>query len=1057
MMIRTTAIVVLSLLLTSVCQGREQVIWKVGKADGTCSEFALAPDSCGYYVERGFGTERQAWIAGVHRERDFPYVLAGPLSEWAGYSYWAGWAMCRQTIFFQVENVDADALYALHVDLLDVSPDEQMVLRVEVNDKSYDAPLSPGRNAYSVEGSTDDLSPETLRFDIPGSELRNGLNCIGMRLLRGRYVLFDALRFEGPSSTRLVSPRQQMLLSAQPAGYDRMVDGKRTGTLLLDVRNLGSTRELDITFGRLRVRKRAEAGHTCFELDVPAVRRPRNQSLRVVSDGEVLFDEVVRMEPGRLAGTIDYVDQFAGSSGSRWMIGPGPWMPFGMVKIMPDNEDQRWKAGYEYQIENIMGFSHIHEWTMCGLLTMPTTGPLKITEGRDAYPDEGYRSRIDKRSECARVGYYAVDLTDYDIRAELTATTRCSFQRYTFPESDSSRILLDLYFPSEYAWTLRDAEVKAVSDREIVGWSHNFCNSTGYHGEQDYTLYFVMQFDTPFDRFGGWIGEQVFRNVDRIGRDLVAEANPDGALGDAGAFVELATQVGKAVCVRTGISLVSVENARENLETEVVRPFDWDFEAVVDAQRETWQRLFDRVDIKTDDRLLKQKFYTNLYRAITPRTIWNDCNGQWRDMDERVQTIAESGRDMYGSDAYWGMHWNLVPFYNILYPEYMTNWLYTFSEMYRIGGWLPIGNPGVEYFRVMVGAPAVPMVAAAYQHGIRDFDTGLLAKAIRHELTANPEWYPGGGQVGNEDYPDYIRLGYVPYYRRARPNPALHSYVSNTMEYAFQDYAAGQYFKALGMDSDAALFMRRSGNWRNIFDAESGFVRPRDEEGAFWEPFDPFNGGGFCEGSAWQYTWYVPHDVPGLVSAMGNDRFVDRLEWGMKQSEGFSFNALGDRMADYPINHGNETNMQAAYLFNFTDAPWLTQKWARAIQELYYGMGPRDAYPGDEDQGQMSAWYVLSSMGLFEMDGGCAVEPMVEFGSPRFDEVTIQLSDTYHGGKTLRIVAHDVSRKNCYIRSVRFNGIDIHEPRIAWNELKKGGVLEFWMDSVPAPDWWSAK
>lgn len=1051
-------ILALGLIYFPLIGQNKNVIWAIGERDGSGNEFALSPNGYDRFIESGFGSDNHVWVAGYHSDGDFPYVLAGPYAEWAGCSYWAGWALNRLPVYFYLSGVQTETEYTLEISLLDVSADAGIMFRAEVNDTFLDTPLTPGKGAQSLSGDLSQSVPVSFVCKVPGKALKNGLNRIVFQLFRGKYVLFDAIRFLGPSETLLHQPVSGLLLSARPSGYELRADDKSESVLLLDVRNLDTVQCLNITVGRRHFTKTAEKGHTVYELRIPAVRKTTQMPVKVKVGKQLVYNNRLSVMPARGMASIDYVDQFAGSSGSRWMIGPGPWMPFGMVKIMPDNEDQRWKAGYEYQIENIMGFSHIHEWTMAGLLTMPVTGDLKIQPGPDTDPDRGYRSRIDKKSEQAHIGYYGVELTDYDIRAELTATTRASMQRYTFPASDSARVMVDLFFPSEYQWSLKDASVRRVSDTEIEGWAHSFCNSTGYSGDQDYTLHFVMQFSKPFDSMGGWIRERIFRHIPAIDRKMNPSVKDGEDIGDTGVFLNFHTAKDEMVTVRTGISLVSIDNARTNLQKEIVKPFAWDFSTVVDNQRRKWQQLFERVQIETDDYLLKRKFYTNLYRSISPRTIWNDINGEWVDMDEKVQKISDPQRNVYGSDAYWGMHWNLNPFYNMFYPEFMSNWIYTFSEMYRIGGWLPIGNPGMEYFRVMVGAPAVPMIVSAWQHGIRDFDTIAMYKAIRHELTANPEYYPGGGQVGNEDYPDYITKGYVPYYRGARPNPSMHSYVSNTMEYAFHDYAAWQYFKALGKKQDVDIFMQRSENWRNMFDQESGFTRPRWENGEFMTPFDPFHAPGFCEGSSWQFTWYVPQNVPGLVEAMGENRFIERLNWGLSQSEKVYFNAMGDNMSKYPINHGNETNMQSSYLFNFTRQPWLTQKWTRAIQEKYYGtMGPRDAYPGDEDQGQMSAWYVLSSIGFFEMDGGCAVDPMVTIGSPRFHKVTIQLSPRYYGAKELVVEAHHASRENCYIQSLKFNGREIHSPFLSWNELKQGGHLEMEMGNTPNPEWWMSR
>ena len=376
----------------------------------------------------------------------------------------------------------------------------------------------------------------------------------------------------------------------------------------------------------------------------------------------------------------------------------------------------------------------------------------------------------------------------------------------------------------------------------------------------------------------------------------------------------------------------------------MIEPFGWNFEAIVQNQVDTWNKLLNRIEIETDDYLQKVKFYSNFYRALSPRNTWTDVNGKWMDMNEKVQQ-TDSSKPIYGSDGYWGWHWNLVQFYNLIMPEYSSNWIHSFLEMYDKGGWLPIGNPGLEYFRVMIGQPEIPLIVSAYQHGIRDFDVDKMYKALYHQQSSLMEKYSGGGEVGNESYNYYLEKGYVPLNRNYQ------SYVSNTMEYAYQDWCFAQFSKALKIDSTYQIFMKRSENWKNIFDKKEGFVRPKNKDGSWYQDFDPFHSPGFCESNSWQYTWYVPHDLPGLIQWMGKDRFVKRLNKGMEESEKVYFNALADNFTKYPINHGNESNMQSSYLFNYANKPWLTQKWTRAIQEKYYGLGPRDAYPGDEDQG----------------------------------------------------------------------------------------------------------
>lgn len=729
----------------------------------------------------------------------------------------------------------------------------------------------------------------------------------------------------------------------------------------------------------------------------------------------------------------DYVDPLLGTSSSRWMLYPGPSMPFGMVKLSPDNQKQGWQAGYEYTIENIAGFSHLHSWTMGGLLTMPTTGELKVLPGSEEDPDAGYRSRFSHDQEVASAGYYAVTLSDYGIRAELTSTTRAGFQRYTFPKADQARILFDLMTPTEYGYALLDAKITKCSNTEIEGYSKqkSFCRS----GFNEFILYFVARLNRPFDSMGGWIGEKIDNDIREIsGKD------------DIGAFLSFSTKQGEVVMLQTGISLVSIEQARLNLDTEM-KPFGWDFDAVKKNAWKTWNDLLSKIEVQGGTATDLMKFYTNMYRSYCARTIWSDVNGKYVDMYEKTQQLKDPDSPVYGCDAFWNTFWNLNQLWTLVTPDIANKWVKSLLEINDKGGWLPKGPTGIEYSSVMVASHEIALIVSAYQKGIRNFDAQEAYAAMKHIQMEPGRPHEGGGHVGNKQLEPYMKLGYVP----VEDGP-----VSNTLEYAYDDWCVAQMAKVLNKEDDYRYFMKRAGNYKNVFDPNVGYVRQKHQDGKWVEKFSAFSKGGFVEGNSWQYTYFAPHDVAGLIKLIGREEFNRRLDEGMKQSQPSNFSAPRGQFDKYPVNHGNQPNMEAAWLFNFSGKPWLTQKWSREIMEHYYGTGPIDGYPGDEDQGQMGAWYVMSSMGLFEMNGGCSPEPTYEIGSPLFDRIVIHLDKKYYPGGQFVIETKNNSKTNVYIQSATLNGKPLNKPWIYHSELVDGGRLVLQMGPEPNESWGSS-
>ena len=495
---------------------------------------------------------------------------------------------------------------------------------------------------------------------------------------------------------------------------------------------------------------------------------------------------------------------------------------------------------------------------------------------------------------------------------------------------------------------------------------------------------------------------------------------------------------------RSAICLVSAAQARLNLETELT-PFGWDFEAVVQNQREAWNAILGRVEIESIDYRDKVRFYTNLYRAYCARTIWSDVNGKWTGPYEKVHHLPDPASPVYGCDAFWNTFWNLNQVWNLLTPEISAQWVRSQLAMYDVGGWLAKGPAGMEYIPVMVAEHEIPFIVAAYQQGIRDFDEEKALEAMVKMQTTPWADDLGGGQAGNKDLEVYRKLGYVPHGGGMS---------SNTMEYAYDDFCVAQMAKALGKEDLYTQFMKRAANWRNLIDAAIGFARPKDENGNWIEPYEPLKKvEGWTEGNAWQYTWFVPHNPVGLIDIMGEEVFVRNLNDGFEKSEPLRYNAPLEQYWDYPVCHGNQPAMQVSYLFNYAGKPWLTQKWNRSIQDRYYGYGVGDAYLGDEDQGQMSGWFVMSALGLFQTDGGCRVDPIYEIASPRFEKVTLHLNEDYYPGGTFVIETRNASRTNAYVQSATLNGQPLEQWWFPAKALHEGGKLVVEMGPEPNTNW----
>ncbi len=729
---------------------------------------------------------------------------------------------------------------------------------------------------------------------------------------------------------------------------------------------------------------------------------------------------------------VDYVNVFTGTSNSRWMLGPYAGVPYGMVQLGPDNQESGWMAGYEYSIMNVTGFSHLHAWTMAGLMVMPAAQDFTKDNGASskAYrgAGAGFHSRIFKETEKASPGYYSCDLYDAGCNAELTASTHCGFHKYTFTSGNDIRILLALNFPTEYEVDIRDAVFNKVSNTVVEGYAR----TGAAYGE--YTLYFSIQFNKPFKTLNGWNNDFVQTNVAQI-----------AGKKDVGAFVTFTTNLNESILMKVGLSLVDLDGARHNLDTEL-EPFGWNFEAAAAAARDQWNTLLSRIEVKGSE-LNKEKFYTNFYRSFAKQT-WSDVDGRYRDPDNNIRQLPKGGV-MYGGDAFWNSFWNYNTILSLVAPDIMNNWVRTELELFDKSGWTNNGPTGLKLTGIMDVTHEIALMVSAYQKGIRNYDVDKLYKAMRHNGMEQGVRPPGKGLSGMERLNVYNRLGYVPFEVDA---------ASRTLDYAYTDYCAAQLAKVMKQDADYDFFLKRSNNWKNQFHPELKMQVPRDSLGNWMKDFDPFSGKHWIEGNAWQYSWYVPHDIDGLVNLMGKDLFNQRLEEGFEKSVKHNFAAHAfDRHQEiafeYYINHGNEGNMQASFLFNYSGKPWLTQKYSRAILEKFYGNTPYHGWEGDEDEGQMGGWFVIASMGLFEMNGGVTDEPVFDLTSPLFDEITIHLDKMYNGGKSFVIKTVNNSAVNVYIQSASLNGKPLTEPKLSFKEMVKGGELVFKMGPKPNMDW----
>lgn len=692
-----------------------------------------------------------------------------------------------------------------------------------------------------------------------------------------------------------------------------------------------------------------------------------------------------------------YVDPRIGTGGHGHVF-VGANVPFGLVQLGPTSIPQEWDwtSGYHESDSTVIGFSHTHlSGTGIGDLfdvtVMPVVGEVTCARGTEEDPASGLWSYADRTKEVVRPGYYSVPLVRYGITAEMTATSRVGFHRYTFPAADDAAVIFDL--ENGGCWDkATETHIEPSGDSRLVGWRY----SSGW--AKDQRVWFVAEFSRPFTSF-----EQV---------------------GEHYARVNFATAEGEQLMLKVALSPVSIEGAEANLAAELP---GWDFDATAAAADAAWNAQLAKVKVTTQDEVARRIFYTGLYHTMVAPSEFCDVNGDYRGVDGAVH--HNPGHTTYTTFSLWDTYRAAMPLMTILHPDRMPDIVNTMLAIADEQGRLPVWHLWGNETDCMVGNPGIPVVADAIVKGIGGFDRERAFEAIRR-TAMNPD--RGNGLR--------MKYGYI-------PCDLFNEAVAYDMEYALADGAAARAAEALGREEDARYFTERSHSYRNYFDPSTGFMRGRDSRRGWRTPFNPFasthRADDYCEGNAWQYTWLAPHDVAGLESCFGSRaRMLGKLDSLFTVSsviEGAETSPdISGLIGQYA--HGNEPSHHILYLYTMLGQPWKTAEKVREVLTTLYHDQP-DGLSGNEDVGQMSAWYILSSLGMYEVEpaGG-----RYWFGSPLFDRAEIAVP-----GGTFTIVAENNSSENKYIRRVWLNGRPYTKPWIGHEEVMAGGELRFEMDDEP--------
>lgn len=776
-----------------------------------------------------------------------------------------------------------------------------------------------------------------------------------------------------------------------------------------------------------------------------------NKELKPLLFFLILLQSSLGLGQMKIDEPVDQVYPFLDAANSRWFYFSSASRPFGMVNLSPDMSiDGAWNSGYRYNDDSIKFFSHIHAWQLSGIPVMPTTGEFKGHLGPNAY-----QSKYAHDNEIVIPGYHQVFLEDYGIDVELTSTTRVGFHKYTFPKSKDATILVDLGSVLGPSGT-NYGKVKRLSDTEIEGYA--LMDRTSRRPKPTY-VYFVIQLDKPFDRLNAWQDGKIRKNV----KDFEGE--------HGGVYLQYKTEEKEQIKMKVGISYVSEAQARLNIKAELPH---WNFDQVVKESRAEWNEKLGRIEVEGNSEKQIRRFYTDLWKALQGRRTLSDANGKYCDMTGGERKIGQIPLDAngkpefnhYNSDSFWGAQWTITTLWQLVYPEIAEEFVNSMLMMYEDGGLIPRGPSGGNYTYVMTGASSTPFIVGAYMKGLKGFDPQKAYEGMRKNAFEN-------GMMGHAGYEhrsakgggieEYIKKGYVPYPLSKSRYGGHMDGAGQTLEYSYQDWCLAQIAKSLGNEADYALFMKRSENWKNLYDDETGWIRPKDHDGNWKTPFDPLQyRNGFVESNSAQSTWYVPHDLSGLADMMGgNDAAAKKLNSSFEKASKLDFTSGKAHNAEteeknrrIPINYGNQPSIQTAFVFNHIGHPWLTQYWTREVlQKAFADLSPDRGFNGDEDQGLMGSMVALMKMGIFEMKSGNELVPQIELGSPIFKKVTINLNPEYYKGKKIEIIAEGNSPEKRYIQSARINGKAFNSQFLNFIDLVNGAKIELHMGDTANKNW----